>query len=84
MHLDTSPEAEEVLFAFWRQAPAWQKWQSMLSLNQMARSMAIAGLRNRYPKASEAELRRLLADLILGPATAMEVYGPPPGKEDLK
>ena len=84
MHLDTTPETEEVLFDFWRQAPAWQKWQSMLSLNQMARKLAIAGLRNRHPDASEAELRRLLADLILGPETAAKVYGPPLGAEERK
>jgi hypothetical protein len=33
LHLDTSPETEKALFVFWGQAPAWQKWESMLSLN---------------------------------------------------
>lgn len=76
MHLDTSPETEEALFLFWRQAPAWKKWQAMLSLNQMARRLALAGLRGRYPEATEEQLRRLLADLILGTTIAEQVYGP--------
>ena len=84
MNLDTTPETEKALFTFWRQAPAWQKWESMLSLNQMARRLALAGLRSRYPKASEDELRRLLADLILGPETAEDVYGPLPDREQLR
>jgi hypothetical protein len=78
MNRDTSPEAEEILFAYWRQAPVWEKWQRMAQLNRAARLLALAGLQRRYPQASEAELRRRLADLILGPQLAATVYGPPP------
>lgn len=76
MHADTSPEAEEILFSYWRDAPVWEKWQRMVQLNRSARFLALAGLRRRHPEASEEELRRRLADLILGPELAARVYGP--------
>ncbi|MCI0650037.1 MAG: hypothetical protein L0346_34845 [Chloroflexi bacterium] len=79
MHLDTSPEVEEMLFTYWREAPAWEKLERMADLNRSARELALAGLRSRYPEASPAELQRLLADLLLGPELAEKVYGPRPG-----
>ena len=78
MNRDTSPEAEEILFAYWREAPVWEKWQRMAELNRSLRLLALAGLRRRYPHASEAELRRRLADLILGPEQAASAYGTSP------
>jgi hypothetical protein len=78
MNRDTSAEAEEILFAYWRAAPIWEKWQRMTELTREARLIALAGLRRRYPEATEKELRRRLADLILGPELAARVYGPLP------
>jgi hypothetical protein len=78
MNQDTSPEVEAILFAYWREAPAREKWQRMVELNHSARLLALAGLRRRHPGASEAELRRRLADLILGPELAERAYGPLP------
>ncbi|MEZ4518911.1 MAG: hypothetical protein R3C44_19530 [Chloroflexota bacterium] len=37
--------------------------------------MALAGLRHRHPEATQEELRRLLADLLLGPELAAESTG---------
>ena len=76
MNSDTTPEAEAFLFAYWREAPAWEKWQRMVELNRSARLLAVAGLRRRYPDASEEEIRRHLADMLLGPELAARVYGP--------
>jgi len=78
MNRDTSPEVEEILFAYWRDTPVWEKWQRMAELNRAARLLALGGLRRRYPHATEAELRRRLADLILGPDLAAAAYGPFP------
>lgn len=78
MNRDTTPEAEEILFASWRNTPAWQKWARMGALNRTARQLALAGLRRRHPDASPAELQRRLADLILGPELAARAYGPVP------
>ncbi len=50
----------------------------MEQLNQTARELALAGLRRRHPDATPEELRRCLADLVLGPELAAQVYGPQP------
>ncbi len=83
LNRDTTPEAEAILFAYWRDAPAWEKWQRMGQLNHTARRLAVMGLRRRYPGASQMELQRRLADLLLGPELAARAYGPsPPGHPD--
>ncbi len=73
---DTDPEAEAVQLRLLRAAPAWRKLALWAELNAAARALALSGLRGRYPQASEAELRRRLADLLLGPELAARVYGP--------
>ncbi|MCI0580172.1 MAG: hypothetical protein L0332_17980 [Chloroflexi bacterium] len=78
MNWDTSPEAEAVLFKLWRETPAWRKLEMMEGLNRTARQLALAGLRRRYPDASPEELRRRLADLVLGSELAAQVYGSSP------
>ena len=49
---------------------------------EAARSLALAGLRERYPCESPERLRRCLAehlaDLWLGPELAAKAYGPLP------
>ena len=66
MNRDTKPEAEAVLLGLWRQTPGWRKWEMMEQLNRTAREPALAGLRRRHPDAGPEELRRRLADLLLG------------------
>ena len=74
---DTRPEAEQVQLELLRQAPPWRKLQLLGQLNQTARTLALSGLRQRYPQATPQELRRRLADLLLGQDLAAQVYGPP-------
>jgi hypothetical protein len=74
---DTRPEAEQVLIELLRQAPAWRKLHMVGEMHQVLGQFALSGLRQRYPQASEGELRRHLADLLLGPELAARVYGPP-------
>jgi hypothetical protein len=73
---DTRPEAEQVLLQLLRQAPPWRKLEMLGQLNQMAQTLALSGLRQRHPKATPQELRRRLADLLLGRTLAEQVYGP--------
>jgi len=73
---DTSPEAERVYLELLRQAPPWRKLQMVAELNETVRQLALQGLRQRHTNASEAELRRRLADLLLGPDLATRAYGP--------
>jgi len=73
---DTRPEAEAVLIGLLRQAPPWRKLHMVGQLNQTVRTLALSGLRQRYPEATPQELRRHLADLLLGPDLAALAYGP--------
>jgi hypothetical protein len=75
---DTQPEVEQVLFDLLRNAPAWRKLELVAQLNQAGRELALIGLRQRYPGATPHELRRRLADLLLGPKLAECAYGPLP------
>ena len=78
LYPDTRPEVEQVQIALLRRAPAWRKLEMLGQLNEAVRTLALSGLRQRYPQATPDELRRRLADLILGPDLAARVYGPLP------
>jgi hypothetical protein len=75
---DTSPEAERVLIELIRQAPAWRRLQLADRMSSTVRSLCLAGLRARHPKAGEAELRRRFAEIYLGPELAAKAYGKRP------
>ncbi len=66
---------EALQIELWRQASPTRKMHMLAQLNASARMLALAGLRSRYPNATEAGLRRRLADLLLGEELARKVYG---------
>lgn len=72
---DTSPKMEALQIRLWRQASPMRKMNMLAQLNASARMLALTGLRARYPHASESELRRRLAGLLLGEDLARKVYG---------
>lgn len=74
-YTDTSPSMEALQVQLLRTAPSWQKMQMLAGLNASARNLALTGLRQRFPSAGEAELRRRLADLLLGTDLARKVFG---------
>ena len=77
---DTGPEAQQVLIELLRQAPVTRKLEMLGQMNATARQLALQGLRARHPEATEAQLRRYLADLLLGPELAARAYGPRPSE----
>ena len=76
MAMDTHPDAERVQIDLMRTTPVWRKMELLAQLNQAARLFALSGLRRRHPGATEREIHRRLADLILGAELADRVYGP--------
>ncbi|MEM7335603.1 MAG: hypothetical protein AAF490_26230 [Chloroflexota bacterium] len=72
---DTSSEAEAVLLTLLRQAPSWQKFKMVGDLNATVKQFAIEGIRQRHPNASDSEVKRRLADILLGEELATKVYG---------
>jgi hypothetical protein len=75
LYSDTDPKMEALQIQLWRQASPTRKMHMLAQLNASARTLALTGLRSRYPQASEGELRRRLADLLLGEELARKVYG---------
>lgn len=78
MRSDTHPQMERLQIELLRQAPPWRKAHMLGQMYQTMKQLALIGLRHRHPDASEAELRRRLADIILGSDLAARVYGPFP------
>jgi hypothetical protein len=76
---DTSKAAERVLFELARKAPAWRKLELIGEMRRTVCELALSGLRERYPLASPKELRRRLAEILLGRELALRAYGPFPG-----
>ena len=75
LYSDTHPQMESLQIQLWRQASPTRKMHMLAQLNASVHTLALAGLRSRYPQASETELRRRLADLLLGKELARKVYG---------
>jgi hypothetical protein len=75
LYSDTHPKVEALQIELWRQASPTRKMHMLAQLNASVRILALVGLRSRYPQASEIELRRRLADLLLGEELARKVYG---------
>ena len=74
---DTRPEITALQRALLRQAGPARKPAMLGQMNQTVKTLALSGLRSRHPDDSREMLRRRLADLLLGPALACLVYGPP-------
>lgn len=77
---DTDLQAEQVLINLLRHASPPRKLEMLGQLNAAARQLALQGLRTRHPDATEAQLQRYLADLLLGPELAARAYGPRPAE----
>ncbi|HKP86807.1 MAG TPA: hypothetical protein VJZ26_11955 [Blastocatellia bacterium] len=78
---DTDPETERIMIELARAMPDWKKIEQVFSMIETTRALARAGLRDRYPEASEEELKKRLAALVLDRETVMKVYGWDPEKE---
>ena len=72
---DTSPEAWEFLTALQRKMPPAEKMQLAFEWSEIIRQFAEAGLRERYPHASEREIFLRYARQSLGEELFRKVYG---------
>ncbi len=72
---DTDPEAQRFLVESMRRLDMSRKAEMLSALTRAVQRMALAGLRSRYPNASEAEIRLRLAALRLDRETMIRVCG---------
>ena len=73
---DTTPNIEHIRIERLRQMPSWRKLALMAEMSQTVRTLALSGLRQRFPDDTPAQRQRRLADLLLGEELAARVYGP--------
>ncbi len=72
---DTSPEAESIQIDLLRKAPTWKRLRVAAEMSETIMLLSRIGVVRRNPGATPAELRRLAAEVILGPELALRVYG---------
>ena len=72
---DTHPDAERKQIELLRRMPPWRRLDLAIQMTQTCHTLALAGLRSRYPQASDLELHRRLSAQVLGTELAARVYG---------
>ena len=71
---DTRPEIDQMQLEIIRRMPPWKKVALVDDLNDTVKALAICGIKQRHPHATPEQIQRLLADLMLGPELASQVY----------
>jgi len=74
---DTGDAAQRAQIEILKALPAWRKLELLADCCETNRSLMLAGLRSRFPDASQAELQRMLMDLLVGEETAAQIWGRP-------
>jgi hypothetical protein len=75
MERDTSPAAAARYFELLRARAPHERLAIAVSLSNSVRELAMAGLRTRHPRATEAELRVRYTALVYGRETALRLFG---------
>lgn len=71
---DTAPDIAAQQIEIWRRLSTVECAELVAGASRAARELALAGLRARYPAASDRELIARLAVLTFGPELARRVY----------
>ena len=74
LSLDTDGRAEARQIEIWRSLSSVERGALIDGASRAARQLALAGLRTRYPEATEPELIKRLATITLGRELACRVY----------
>jgi len=75
LSLDTSPEAQQLLFELLRNASAGKKLRLTFNLIQTLRFLVLSDLRRSFPQASADDLRRRLISRLLPREDVIRAYG---------
>ena len=72
---DTDVATDRRMFELYRDMSVEAKLEHMGALGRLAEEVALAGVRTRYPEATEHELRLRLASRWIDRETMIRVYG---------
>lgn len=71
---DTSPESDAVQIEAYRRMGARGRAAALFQLNELARNLAVAGIRLRHPEYDEERVRLAYARLVLGDECVLNVW----------
>lgn len=71
---DTTRQAEDMQVELWRGMSPLSKVQAVSALTRSVLQLSLAGIRQRFPGATDSECKLRLARLTLGPRLAERVY----------
>ena len=74
LYSDTDPRIEQMQIELIRRMPAWRKMSMVDGLNEAVKNLALTGIRQRNPTATQEQVHRMLADLMLGEELARKVH----------
>jgi len=75
---DSSPAAKARYYELLRALPPHCRLQAAMGLTRAVRELAMAGIRARFPAATEQELRVRLTVRLYGRAVAQRLFGQVP------
>lgn len=78
MMRDTSPAQADKYFALLAKMSPAQRLMGAAGLSRAIRTLALAGIRNRHPAASEHEQKVRLCALLYGRPAALRLFGEVP------
>jgi hypothetical protein len=78
---DTDEATERKLIELTRALSDEKRLNLLFSMIETGRQLSLAGLKSRYPQASEEEVKKRYAALVLDRETVMKIYGWDPEKE---
>ena len=70
---DTDRSAQAAQIEIFRSMPPWRKLELLGECCENTRALLEAGLRFRFPDSSDAEIRRMLLELMLGEEIAARI-----------
>ena len=74
LNADTAPEAQGIQVELWRRMTSLEKARAVRQVSRSVRVLSLAGIRQRYPTASERECLLRYAQLTLGRRLAARAY----------
>jgi hypothetical protein len=74
MLTDTDEKIEQYLVEQYRKMPSWKKMEIVRALILTCQELALVGIRERYPNATEEEIKLRLAALWLNKELMIKLY----------
>ncbi len=81
LSLDTTLEGQRMHFALMRRLPDWKRLTLAFELTQATRQLVLADIRQRFPGASDEEIRRRFIARVLPRDDVIRAYGFDPKQE---